>query len=403
MADFRVEGDDIKRMVKAAKKAPVGLAFNPGGGDEDGYLAMHRTKSPESLGKDAKAGADGGKVAFGTAVVEAKVLTLTCLREMPGAAKKLKKYLKSQKVMLNVVILDADGNVLESDIEDDLPDDPSLAEGDDGATDAEGDAGGLAQRIADLRARLAGAPPDATAPLLGALDRIEGFLGTGEAERAAAGIDKVEPLVAQLLAKGAPPAAPPPPPDPRLARLAQAAAQIRGQIEALADEKTKATLTAALGRVAGHLRIGEADAALELLKKMQDAMRGPGTAAGGRQLLPLWTAAREATGEQIGKLQAQLKESGLPLFERIADKGLHGVTEGQLVAMQAALMGYDAAAGPAREAALVKLRAAVAAMRAFLGSNPVLPLLEQNPFGVEVSLRAELGGALDAIETAMAA
>jgi hypothetical protein len=128
MSELRVQGDDIKRLVKEARKGPVALGFNPGSGDEDAFLAMHKTKAPEVVGREAKTGADGGKFTFGPATVEGKVLTLTCLRDLPGAAKKLKKYLRSQKVMLNVVLLDADGNVTESDIED-LP--PDEDDGDD--------------------------------------------------------------------------------------------------------------------------------------------------------------------------------------------------------------------------------------------------------------------------------
>lgn len=134
MSELRVQGDEIKRLVKEARKAPVSLGFNPGSGDEDAFLAMHKTKTPEVVGRDAKAGADGGKFTFGPATVEGKLLTLTCLRELPGAAKKLKKYLRSQKVMLNVVLLDADGNVLESDIEDLPPD--AEDEGETGDPDA---------------------------------------------------------------------------------------------------------------------------------------------------------------------------------------------------------------------------------------------------------------------------
>ena len=399
MADLRVEGDEIKRLVKVARKAPVSLGFNPGTGDEDAWLGLHKTRSPDVLGKEAKAGAEGGKVTFGTATVAGKVMTLSCLRELPGVAKKLKKYLKSQKVLLNVVILDADGNVLESDVDEDLPEDPDLDDDND-LSAPEGNAAALERRIAALRDLLARMSPALAAGPLQALDKIAGFLAGGEVERTAAGLDKVEALVARLQQEA-------PPPDPTIARLAQAAAQIRAQVEGLGDERTRTTLLAALGRVADLLRAGDAEAALALLKKLQDVLRGAASGTGSvrpvAKVLPLWADAREATGVQIGQLQGHLQDSGLPLFERIADKGLHGVTEGQLVAMQVALMTYDAAAPPAREAALTRLRAAVAAMRAFLASNPVLPLLETNPFGVEVTVRDTLSGALDAIDTAIAA
>ena len=129
MAEFGVEGAELKKMIKAAKKAPVAFGFNPGKDDDSAYLGMDKLKPAQVVGKDAKETGDGNKYAFGTATVAGKVISLTCERAMPGLAKRLKKFLKSNKVMLNVVVMDKDGNLLESDIEDDLPDDPELEDG----------------------------------------------------------------------------------------------------------------------------------------------------------------------------------------------------------------------------------------------------------------------------------
>lgn len=126
-----------------------------------------------------------------------------------------------------------------------------------------------------------------------------------------------------------------------------------------------------------------------------------GPAGGAPRLLPIWQRARDATNDQLGKLEGALRGHGMPLFARIADKGLNGVTEGQLVALQAALMDCDAAAGEVRGRAVEKARGAVGGMRSFLASNPVLPLLDDNPLGIAVSIRATLSAALDEVETAL--
>lgn len=130
MSDFAVKGADLKKILKIAKKGPIAFAYNPGKTDDSTFFGMHRTKAPSLLGKAAKAEGEGKKFTFGTAVLEGKELRLTPEREMSQMAKRLKKFLKSQKVTLNVVIVDEDGTVLDSDVETDLPDDPEMA-GDD--------------------------------------------------------------------------------------------------------------------------------------------------------------------------------------------------------------------------------------------------------------------------------
>jgi hypothetical protein len=71
--------------------------------------------------------------------------------------------------------------------------------------------------------------------------------------------------------------------------------------------------------------------------------------------------------------------------------------------LQAALMDVERATGQARVAARQKARSAVAEFRGFLTSDPVVPLLDANPLGVPVSLRAGLGRALDTIDRTLAA
>ena len=112
-------------MLKKARKQPIAFAFSPGKSEEDSYLGMDHRKPAKMLGKDAKEQGEGNKHAFGTAVLDGKLLILTCEREMPSLAKRLKKYLGTQKVKVNVQVLDASGNLLEEDVED-LPDDPEL-------------------------------------------------------------------------------------------------------------------------------------------------------------------------------------------------------------------------------------------------------------------------------------
>lgn len=128
MGAFDVRGGELKKLIKLAKKQPVTFAYNPGSGPKDDYFGLDRRKPAKVVGKAAKDEGAGTKAAFGTATVEGKVLSLTCIKTVPSIAKKLKKYLLSEKVRLNVQVLDESGKVLEAEIEEDLPDDPDLAE-----------------------------------------------------------------------------------------------------------------------------------------------------------------------------------------------------------------------------------------------------------------------------------
>ena len=130
MGEFSVEGDELKKLIKVAKKRPLAFAMSPGKDEDSFVFALHRKRPADVLARAVKKESTSNKIAFGLCAVEKKVMSLTCERELPGLAKKLKKWLKKQKAPLNVRILDENGNVIDDDIED-LPDDP-LYDDDDG-------------------------------------------------------------------------------------------------------------------------------------------------------------------------------------------------------------------------------------------------------------------------------
>lgn len=165
MDDLRVEGGELKKIVKFARKQPMTFAFNPSSDKENHYFAAHKRKPSKMLGKVAKAEGDSNKVAFGTFEVKGKIITLTVEKPLPKLAKTMKGFFRLNKVNLNVQILDETGNVLEEDIED-LPDDPELDEDDDventeeeqsafeDETDNESDPAALKARLTELQPRI---------------------------------------------------------------------------------------------------------------------------------------------------------------------------------------------------------------------------------------------------------
>jgi hypothetical protein len=131
----------------------------------------------------------------------------------------------------------------------------------------------------------------------------------------------------------------------------------------------------------------------------QAAMRGSDTST---PVLPVWMQAKDSVNDQISRLQTAFRNSRHPLAQDIADKGLNGITRRLQVGLQAALMEYDAASAEQLAAAAARLRSAMVAMRQFLDSDAVLPMLEKNPYGVMVAIRSTLGSALDSIERRLA-
>ncbi len=150
MSTLALSGPELKKTLTIAKKKPLGFAFSPGARDSDHVFALDRRKSGEMLGRGVKKESGSSKVAHGSCEVVGKELRLTCDRTLSGIAKKLKKFLKANKVPLNVVVLDADGTEIESDIEE-LEEDSALE-----AVPAE-DADALETKWLAVRDRLAAA------------------------------------------------------------------------------------------------------------------------------------------------------------------------------------------------------------------------------------------------------
>lgn len=410
MADQKVEGDELKKLVKLGKKKTLSFAFCPGK-KNDHTMLIDRRKKPEVIAKIAKKEGEGSKVAFGTFEVNGKTMELTCEKVVPALAKVLKKYLKSQKVQVNVLVMDASGNVLESDIED-LPDDPAWEEdeADEGAGEGDavedGDAAAeeeaaeeaasapqaaetvtepqaadrpaeateevppagpsaaeLASRLKALQPAVTSAPDAVAGKLKKAAAQAVALIKSGDmagAERTVAALEKA----AQRLGAGTGGEAPAPEPGPEPAaatggaddmrRLVARAGALKGVIADL-PEPAGGKLTAALTSAAKRLKAGDLAGAGDLLGRIEAAVNKIRTA-------PQAGATPEAAAAPDDPQQAkwQMAEARLqPAIDRlIAEK------RGDLAAInrffgyaqeQAGAGNYDKAlAAAARVAALIK-------------------------------------------------
>jgi hypothetical protein len=121
-----------------------------------------------------------------------------------------------------------------------------------------------------------------------------------------------------------------------------------------------------------------------------------------QRLMALWADAKDAVDAQISQLQTSFRDVEHPFGAAVADRGLPALTGKLLTGLQVALRNL-ASAAPGDPRAAADLQGAIDALLGFLGTNAVLPLLEKNPFGVAVTIRATLGSTLHSMRDAVPA
>jgi len=104
-----LEGVELKKFMKIARKQALPFAFVPGAGDEEPTFMLHRRKKAEVMGKTLRKETKQSKVSFGMMKVEGKTASLTCDKVVPGLGKKLQRFFRKQKVPMDVILFDADG------------------------------------------------------------------------------------------------------------------------------------------------------------------------------------------------------------------------------------------------------------------------------------------------------
>ena len=146
-----------------------------------------------------------------------------------------------------------------------------------------------------------------------------------------------------------------------------------------------------------------APAQAEWLSGVLGVALGAAAEVDGAAPLEVWRDAKEVLDRQISALQAAFRGVDHPLGQQIADKGLAGFSGNVQVGIMAALMEFKAAGAADRAARAAAVLKATGRLRGFLASDPALPLLEDNPFGIALDLRAVLGQAADRIDRMVSA
>jgi len=112
----------------------------------------------------------------------------------------------------------------------------------------------------------------------------------------------------------------------------------------------------------------------------------------------IWNAAKETVDAKLNELAKELRSFRDPQLDRIAERGLFGVTQGgETVSMVKAVQIYSQVGPQQRERATTALRMAIAKYRSGL-SHPKVKMVDNNPLNVDVALAATMEGALQEIE-----
>ena len=294
MADIALRGAELKKMVALAKKRDMNFAYCPGNDPKEDVFVLDRKKKPEVIGRVARAEGTGTKLGMGTASVTGRVMSLTCIKELPQLAKKLKKFLKSENVAMNIIVLDANGNVLEEDVEDlggaddledviddeeetsdntsDTSNDAPAAEtaANTGAEDNGARAKELTARAGHLQAAIKDVQPEMQAPLMTGLKGVVGALKAGKLDAAETTLGKLEAAVAKLA--GAPATANTAADDPALARLRQVSEALGKRIDGLGNADGVSRLRAVNGLLDTQISDGDAKKATATAKALSEAI-----------------------------------------------------------------------------------------------------------------------------------
>jgi hypothetical protein len=144
-----------------------------------------------------------------------------------------------------------------------------------------------------------------------------------------------------------------------------------------------------------------AEQAAWLLRVLGVAAGGDaGAATSAQPVVRLWGGAKDAVDQQLGALYTKLRKTGLPVLGKVADE-IEAVLGNFRVGLTTALMNYDAATGPKREAARIAALKMVEDYKSRLATDKHVIAADTNPFGVQVTARTTLGKALDTLSARM--
>jgi len=115
--------EEMRGLISVARKRPLQFGLCLGKQPEGTVFVLHRMKDAEVLKRQAKKEGDSPRLACGEVTVKGKKMMLQCRDDIPaGIAKKLRQFLMGVGMKMKIVALNAAGEVLEDDGEEEEED-----------------------------------------------------------------------------------------------------------------------------------------------------------------------------------------------------------------------------------------------------------------------------------------
>lgn len=419
----------LLKQLTACRKDPerrMQFAFvDADGKQQPALLAMHPRMSARSLFGKLQAAAGVKSGAYGSAWVDGTSLMLQLDKPMSGLVKKLRPPVKDCGFRISKIVLYAeDGQLFEQDEQPESETGSGAAEQpgsviptppqqpsqtyeaklaaltpsvrkavEDGHVDA-------AKQQALLNFAIGKAADKDYPGALAALNRLDQLLGQPSSKSGAAGADLAGAFKSRMMAL--------------IPRLKQAEAAGHAQAPAAKRKASEA------GLLAGKRDFEGAAALLDdvegLLAIPSDGATDAGTRAANeapafdeaafrhawQQARGAWIEAIETVDAQIAKLQAVLREQADEDLAAIAEFGLPALTGDFKAPMMAAVIDVDRAAREGLPRLARRARSLAQSFAEYLDEAETVAVTDDNDFGVTVTIRKTIGGALRQLEQTLA-
>ena len=253
----------------------------------------------------------------------------------------------------------------------------------------------LAEKLAELKPQLQGLPPEHAKTLTDVWELAAKNVRAKDAENAAKRIKALTAALAKLDA-GSSDAADPAEKEWKLL-LAKLTPAVAGAVKS--EQAGAAKLREALAGAVGKAKAGDFKTAIAIGKKLAAALAKTSDASD--DFAPRWKAARdtwtsaiETVDGQISKLQVALNTFDDAELKEISEFGLNAITANHKVLMMAAIQDVTSAGAAPDKSVISNASQHIAAFEALLASDPRVTAVDNNPFGVSMSVASTLRPAL---------
>jgi hypothetical protein len=268
--------------------------------------------------------------------------------------------------------------------------------------------------------------PNSLAALIKKIIKTDGGLSMDVIIRVNAELAESEQGETEPTTQGAaevPPQAPPSQPqagptaDPRAALVMKRLNGMTADIKLAIAGPNKARVQTLFVTVNGAIKTKNFEQADKILDELEPLVKqGPGGGPSTEQEEPVlspefsqfwtkakaaWQGALDTVNGQLESLRGQLVGANDPDLKKIAEFGLNAITANHRVPLEAALGDVDATPDADKEKAIHKALDRVRDFRTHIDNDERVEACDNNPWGVKVTLRSELDGALTKLEQAL--